>query len=231
MKFYHDLQEQTYKLVREKPFRRMVGKKSWRKWCAAVTLAVYFKVSFDWSQNRGLMAPIYGTARMADEFPAYPPYEEPEQPPNVPNYPDDADEDERRDLRAALDIERRDWAVVQGFLQGFGGNVRDACKEKLYQDLEHVRFGYDEVWPVRYMAEIKRHCPLDVQAIKEDKKHLYHGWTRLDKDHPETIKRFGVWLKMEQDGLRRDGVTVSDQDIKEHYLLEGFRRTYSSCMT
>ena len=32
--------------------------------------------------------------------------------------------------------------VVRGFLKGFGKNIRDACEEKLYQDLEHVRFGY-----------------------------------------------------------------------------------------
>ena len=227
MKSYHDLQEQTYKTVREKPFQRMVGKKTWRKWCAlrdeAVKLAVSFKVSYDWSQNRGLLALIYGGERLAEEFPDYPPYEQPETPPNVPEYPDDSSEDERRDLREALDIQRRDDAVVRGFIKGFGENIRDACEEKLYQDLEHVRFGYDEVWPEGYMAEIKRHCPLDVRAIKEAKEHLFRGWARLDKDRPETIKRFGVRLQMEQDSLRRDGVTVRDQDVKEHYLLEVYR--------
>ena len=82
---------------------------------------------------------------MAEEFPAYPPYKQPETPPNVSDYPDDADEYERRDLRETLDIQRRDDAVVRGFLKGFGENIRDACEEKLYQDLEHVRFGYDKV--------------------------------------------------------------------------------------
>ena len=76
MKSYHDLQEQTYQSVREKPFQRMVGKKTWRKWCAlrdeAVKLAVPFKVSYEWSQNKGLMALIYGQQRMAEEFPDFP---------------------------------------------------------------------------------------------------------------------------------------------------------------
>jgi hypothetical protein len=94
----------------------------------------------------------------------------------VPDYPDNADEDERRDLRANLDIRRRNYAVVQGFIRGFGENIRDACEEKLYQDLEHIRFGYDKLWPIQYMAEIKRHCPLDVQAIKDAKEHLFRGW-------------------------------------------------------
>ena len=78
------------------------------------------------------------------------------------------------------------------------------------------------------MAEIQRHCPLNVQAIKEAKEHLFHGWARLDKNRPETIKRFGVRLKMEQDSLRRDDVTVADKDIKKHYLLEVY---YSQAFT
>ena len=63
MKSYHDLQDQTYKTVREKPFQRMVGKKTWRKWCAlrydAVKLAVSFKIGYDWSQNRGLLSNLW----------------------------------------------------------------------------------------------------------------------------------------------------------------------------
>ena len=49
---------------------------------------------------------------MGEEFPAFPPYVKPELPPNTPEYDDDADEDERREACAALDIERRDYAVV-----------------------------------------------------------------------------------------------------------------------
>ena len=81
------------------------------------------------------MALIYGADRMADEFPAYPPYTQPEQPPNSPVYPDDADDDDRRDARAELDILRRDYAVVQGCIKGFGENIQDAVEEKLYQGL------------------------------------------------------------------------------------------------
>ena len=84
------------------------------------------------------------------------------------------------------------------------------------------------MWPDEYMAEIKRHCPLIVRAINEAKEHLFRGWVRLNKDRPETIKRFGVRLKMEQDSLRRDDVTVADKDIKKHYLLEVY---YSQAFT
>ena len=71
--------------------------------------------------------------------------------------------------------------------------------------------------------------PLDVQAIKDAKDHIFRGWNRLDPDKPETINRFGVRLKLEQDGLRRDGVHISDQDVKEHYLLQVYKsRAFSN---
>ena len=90
---------------------------------------------------------MYGAVRMGEEFPAFPPYVKPELPPNTPEYDDDADEDERREARAALDIERRDYAVVQGFIRGFQDNIQDAVESALFQDLEHIRFGFDNVWP------------------------------------------------------------------------------------
>ena len=118
MKSYHDLEKQTYKSVREQPFRRMVGRNSWKKWVdlrdEAAKLAVKFKVSYDWLRNKGLMDLIYGAERLAEEFPDFPPYQQPKTPPNTPEYPDNADEDERQEARAELDLQRRDYAIVQG---------------------------------------------------------------------------------------------------------------------
>ena len=96
-----------------------------------VKLAALHKVSYDWSQNRGLLALIYGVERMAEEFPAYPPYEQPKTPPNVPDYPDGADEDERRDLRESLSIQRRDDAVVRGFLKALAKTFKMPAKKTL----------------------------------------------------------------------------------------------------
>ena len=37
---------------------------------------------------------------------------------------------------------------------------------------------------------------------------------------PEGLKKFGKRLDEEQKALKRDGVTISDEDKKEHYLME-----------
>ena len=109
MKSYHDLTENTYRSVKEMPLPRMEGKRTWQKWCNlrddAVKLAVQFKVHYEWSQNRGLLALIYGPERMVEEFPLFPPYVQPEAPPTAPEYPnEDPSDDEVRDARNVLDI-------------------------------------------------------------------------------------------------------------------------------
>ena len=109
---------------------------------------------------------------MGEELPTFPPYVKPEPPPNTPDYDDNADEDERRGARAALDIKGRDYAVVQGFIRGFQDNIQDAVELELYQDLEHIRFGFDNVWPKEFLDEIKSHCPFGVPAIKEVQTYL-----------------------------------------------------------
>ena len=113
---------------------------------------------------------------MGEEFPTFPSYVKPEPPQNTPDYDDDADKDERREDRAALDIERRGYAIVQGFVRGFQDKIQYAVESALYQDLEHIRFGFDNVWPREFLDEIKSHCPLDVQAIKEAKMHFARPW-------------------------------------------------------
>ena len=99
-------------------------------------------------------------------------YVKPKPLPNTPDYDNDADKDEKREARADLDIKWRNYAVVQGFIQHFQDNIQGAVESRLCQDLEHIRFGFDNVWPKEFLDKIKSYCPLDVQAIKEAKAHF-----------------------------------------------------------
>ena len=166
---------------------------------------------------------------MGREFPTFPPYVKTEPPPNTPYYDDDADEDERREARAALDIKRCNYAVVQGFIRGLQDIMQDIVKSRLYQDLEHIRFGFNNVWPKEFLDDIKSHYPLDVQAIKEAKVYFTRPCDRHNKTQPETIKRFGLSLSQEQDSLCQDSVIISDKDKLKHYLLEIYQsRAFSN---
>ena len=107
--------------------------------------------------------------------------------------------------------------------------MQDAVESRLYQDLDHIRFGFDNAWPKEFLDEIKSHCSLDVQAIKEEKAHFARPWDCHNKTQPKTIKRFGLRLTQEQDSLRRNGAIISDKDKLELYLLKAYQsRAFSN---
>ena len=134
---------------------------------------------YNWSQNKGPMALIYDTDRIAGEFSGCPPYLSIH------------DQDTPKHLILAKQRKQR-WNLWHPSQAGYPAatilsskalfkalgriHLRDVFEEQLYQDLECVRFGCDNVWLEQWKAEIKSHCPLGAQAIKGAKARLYPGF-------------------------------------------------------
>ena len=91
MTSYHDLEEQTFQTVKASPLTRIHRKPSWRAKETlkneAKNIDIALKVSYNWSQGKGLLTLIIGLARLAADYPNFPAFVEPTQPPNTPNYP------------------------------------------------------------------------------------------------------------------------------------------------
>ena len=91
MTSYHDLEQNTYNVVRANPFTQIHGKPTWRTKEVlkdeAAQLATRFKVSYNWSGNYGLLGLIVGATRLAADYPTLAPFVQPTQPPQLPNYP------------------------------------------------------------------------------------------------------------------------------------------------
>ena len=118
-------------------------------------------------------------------------------------------------------LAKRDFAVVTGFCRGAGELIREALDSEYYEDLSHVRYGYDEVKPREYIVHLEdEHCPLDEGAKASERDHFFRGWERSSTPRPETIKKFAKRLDEEQETLGNDGITISDADKKEHYLMQ-----------
>ena len=229
MTSYHDLEEQTYQSVIAKPLTRIHGKPGWRSKermkAEAAKIAIAPKVSYDWSQGKGLLAMIIGGVRLAADYPPFPAYVEPTQPNNTPAYPQaNPTQAQERAARAANDLLKRDWAVVCGFKRGMGENMRGALDPEYYEDLEHVVHGFDDVSPRDIIVHLEdEHCPLDEQAIKDVREHYFRGWQHQARPKPEGLKKFAKRLDEEQAALGRDGVTITDGDKERHYLLQIYR--------
>ena len=69
MKSYHDAEKTAYDSVRAEPLNRIRGKPSWRAKeelkNLAARQAIRFKVSYEWSGGKGILALIIGAACLA----------------------------------------------------------------------------------------------------------------------------------------------------------------------
>ena len=225
MTSYHDLEDQTYRSVIAEKITRIYGPPTWRVkeiFKAELTkIAMKHKVSYGWSGGKGLIALIIGATRLAADYPALDPFFEPTIPPNSPTLPARPTPEQIRDAKAANDLLKRDWAVVAGFRRGVGELIREALDSEYYDDLEHGRFGYDQVTPRQYIEHLEdEHCPLDEQAKKQAREHYFRGWERNKTPRPEGLKKFGKRLDEEQEALGLDGITISNADKQEHYLVQ-----------
>ena len=83
----------------------------------AARQAIRFKVSYEWSGGKVLLALIIGAARLEAHYPALEAYVQPDQPDNNPNAGLGAQPsaDDIRDAKTANDTLKRDWAVLSGF--------------------------------------------------------------------------------------------------------------------
>ena len=82
MKSYHDAEQTAYDSVCAKPLNRIHGKPSWRAKeemkNLAARQAIRFKVSYEWSKGKVLLALIIGAARLASDYPALEAYVQPD---------------------------------------------------------------------------------------------------------------------------------------------------------
>ena len=151
MTSYHDLEESTYRAVLAENVTRIHGLPTWRdKQCMVAELtkiAMRHKVSYGWSGGYGLIALIIGAVRMAADHPAVDPFVHPAQPDMAPTIAPGTSQHETRRLLDENNLARRDYTVVLGFCRGASKLIRNALDTEYYEDLEHVRYGYDRILP------------------------------------------------------------------------------------
>ncbi len=67
------------------------------------------------------------------------------------------------------------------------------------------------------------HCPLDEASKLDAREHYFQGWERSRALRPETLEKFGKRINEEQESFGNYGVTISDVDKKEHYLVQVYQ--------
>ena len=140
---YESVRQQTRDAVLARPFTRVAGKPTFEqkeKFIEeAEDLAMNFAVSYPWSGQHGLLAEVMGARKYLAETGKHyvPPARPPVYDPQILG--GGLTQAQIRVAQAMNDTAKVDYAVLEGFRQGFGENFRKVFDKKYYEQLWEKR--------------------------------------------------------------------------------------------
>jgi len=206
-------------------FTKVNGKPTWAdrvlflKECRRI--AIRFK-------NKYTMGGKYGFSwetMYVDEFKALTGLDpfDPEEPNYLPENYETLSDDALKLAQAKLDEEKRDYAMLMGFREGFSENFRETFDKKYWQELRQDELSeYEGLKPIDFIDHLlTKWIKLDTMQIKALKAKFYRGWEEED------LSTFATRLESERKELARlkPAVVVTDVDLCQHYMEQIWGRT------
>ena len=104
-------------------------------------------------------------------------------------------------------LPKHDWAIVKVFLKGLGENIRHMLDLWYHNQLKNHILLYQNVIPRQYIQHLKTvWVVFDGPIVEEPKKNFITGFPiHLDEDLAKLIA---------------DGLTISNTDKLQHYMLQ-----------
>ena len=122
----------------------------------------YDNVTYDWAGEYGLLAEIIGATRMNKLTNVT--YVLPVKPPAVDPDVEAGNLTEKKALtaKALHEVKLVNYAIVEGFRQGFGENFRETFDAKYWEQLKEDVFKYKRITPRQYIEH------LETKWVKQD---------------------------------------------------------------
>ena len=159
--------------VIDRPFTRICGKPSWEEKEGLLRESrdvsmIFTQVSYDWAGEYGLLAEIEGgtkfTALTTKQYTA--PVRPPAQDPGI--VAGNVTDKQARSRKELNDIAKVNYAIVEGFRQGFSQNWQKALDSRYYEQLREEIFGYSRILPRQFIEHLeKKWVKLDIMVIKQ----------------------------------------------------------------
>ena len=106
--------------------------------------------------------------------------------------------------------------MYSGFCKGIRENMMKALYARYYEQLSQQRFKYMHVLPRDFITHLEtKWVFLDEMQVQQLKDEYYKGWSA-----DEHISAFARRLDKDQAKLASDGVTISNVDKNQHYMLQ-----------
>lgn len=218
---YESIRLQSKNAVLARPFTRIAGKPTYEQKEAfleeAEDLAMTFTVSYPWTGEHGLLTKVMGAQKyLAKTTKVYvPPVCPPVYDPRIVGH--NLTQVEVRIAQALNDTTKVNYAVVEGFREGFGENYRKAFDKNYYEQLWEETFKYKRVLPIDYITHLEtQHVVLDTLVIARLRKETLRDWG------DEHISPFATRLDREQRKLAAltPPITITDKGKLQKFLEE-----------
>jgi hypothetical protein len=113
-------------------------------------------------------------------------------------------------------------AVLVGARLGISENIRNALNTTYHKQLADTILGYTNVALKDYFDRLTtKWCKLTTTMRSQMKTEYFRGW-----EESEHITAFARRLDLEQTELGTNGIAIPDEDKRDHYVLEMYRRNY-----
>ena len=212
-----------YDRIRAKPFTRIHGRPTRngvdRLASEAGDAVLETQIpGFDWAGEHGLLAEVVGDALYTDKTgKTY----------ILPTEPQVFDSRIRADTpdhllkkyTAQNDQKIESWSVLLGARAAVKENIMDAVDLTYYEQLKDEVLGYKQVSILEYIDHLKSWCKINATARKEMKDEYFSGWAE-----DEHITAFAARLKRGKKELAVNDITVTDEEICDHYVIEMYGR-------
>ena len=212
-----------YDRIRAKPFTRIHGRPTRNgvdrlaSEAGDATLETQIP-GFDWAEEHGLLAEVVGIQQyLAKTNKTY----------VLPTEPSVFDSRIRADTADHLvqkytaqnDQKIESWSVLVGARAAVKENIMDAVDLMYYEQLKDEVLGFKQVHIIDYLDHLKSWCKMNATARKEMKDEYFSGWAQ-----DEHITAFAARLKRGKRELAVNGVTVTDEEICDHYVIQMYSR-------
>ena len=113
---------------------------------------------------------------------------------------------------------KHDFFTMKGASRGMAENLRDAMGEQYYNQLEHSVIGYKNVTVLQIMKHLDAEwVPMNTKERKKIKKDYYKAW---DVAGGVALSAFTKALDERKIELHVHNITIDDEDVKEHYMVQ-----------
>ena len=124
---------------------------------------------------------------------------------------------QRKQMEQEHEQTKHDYWTWKGASKGLAERLRGAMERQYYSELEHHITGFRAVTTLEILDHVaEKWAPMDPRAKKQIKDDYYRDW---DVASGQELSAFTKALDTKKDELVTHNITISEEEMKDHYVV------------